>query len=109
MRKFHRWLTACNRILIADINDSNLIEGFENVTCNLRSQSPSICDYESFYPQQQKKEEVQYFPRTKKEQGISKQGGKIANIQTAQQLILLAKAGFAVDKRKVKENTCQTQ
>ncbi|MEA2112435.1 MAG: hypothetical protein U9P50_00470 [Patescibacteria group bacterium] len=76
-------------------------EGLDTVICALRCEFPRACSLKDFYQG--------LFEPPKKgiplQAGLNKQSGKQFlgnNIQSAEQFLMLAKMGLAVDKRKKK-------
>lgn len=101
LRQVIRWLKANLRQLGCDLENLDIDEGLDTVICALRCEFPRACSLKDFYQG--------LFEPPKKgiplQAGLNKQSGKQFlgnNIQSAEQFLMLAKMGLAVDKRKKK-------
>jgi len=98
-----RWLNANVRIVGQDPDGLNITEGIDMVVASLRSGSPSCCTITDFYAPLFPEKENQASPL---EAGLRQDFGRRRflgnNIQSAEQVEMLAKMGLARDLRKRK-------
>jgi hypothetical protein len=103
LRQIVRWVRGNLISCGLELEQIDIVEGFDAVLCGLRCGTPRMCALEDFYEGIFPREDESH--KRPLEAGLKKQSGKQIygdNIQSAEQLIMLANAGLANDKREQK-------